>query len=87
MSRANIDRAKIEAIAIDPLTALIDSWSSWMGVAGEPALGIAGRNISLRRVTAPASIVDAPELIVSPGYLAGAGVYRVGLEARPKLVI
>ncbi len=41
----------IEAIAFDLLTALIDSWSLWIEVAGGQALGRAWRGASLRRVT------------------------------------
>ncbi len=51
MTRAPFDPARIEAIAFDLLTALIDSWSLWIGVAGEAALGRAWRTASLRRVT------------------------------------
>ncbi len=52
MTRTPFDPARIEAIAFDLLTALIDSWSLWIGVAGEAALGRAWRTASLRRVTA-----------------------------------
>jgi 2-haloalkanoic acid dehalogenase type II len=41
----------IEAVAFDLLTALIDSWSLWIEVAGGEALGRAWRGASLRRVT------------------------------------
>ena len=51
MTRTPFDPAKIEAIAFDLLTALIDSWSLWIAVAGAPALGRAWRKASLRRVT------------------------------------
>ncbi len=51
MTREPFDPVKIEAIAFDLLTALIDSWSLWIGVAGEAALGRAWRRASLRRVT------------------------------------
>ncbi len=51
MTPAPFDPAKFEAIAFDLLTALIDSWSLWIGVAGEAALGRAWRKASLRRVT------------------------------------
>ncbi len=39
MTRAPFDSARIDAIAFDLLTALIDSWSLWIEVAGEAALG------------------------------------------------
>ncbi len=42
----------IEAVAFDLLTALIDSWSLWIAVAGDQALGRAWRSASLRLVTA-----------------------------------
>ena len=51
MTRTPFDPARIEAIAFDLLTALIDSWSLWIAVAGAPALGRAWRMASLRRVT------------------------------------
>ena len=38
-------------IAFDLLTALMDSWSLWIDVAGEDALGRAWRRSSLQRVT------------------------------------
>ncbi len=44
--------AGIEAVAFDLLTALIDSWSLWIAVAGDQALGRAWRSASLRMVTA-----------------------------------
>jgi len=40
-----------DAVAFDLLTALIDSWSLWIEVAGEDALGRAWRRNSLHRVT------------------------------------
>ena len=52
MDRASFRPAEIEAIAFDLLTALIDSWSLWIEVAGEEALGRAWRSASLRIVTA-----------------------------------
>ncbi len=51
MDRASFRPAEIEAIAFDLLTALIDSWSLWIEVAGEEALGRAWRSASLRIVT------------------------------------
>lgn len=51
MTRDDFDPARIEAIAFDLLTALIDSWSLWIGIAGDEALGRAWRKASLRRVT------------------------------------
>ncbi len=51
MTRAPFDPARIEAVAFDLLTALIDSWSLWIGVAGAAVLGRAWRRASLRRVT------------------------------------
>ncbi len=52
LDRASFRPAEIEAIAFDLLTALIDSWSLWIEVAGEEALGRAWRSASLRRITA-----------------------------------
>ncbi len=51
MDRPSFRPADIEAVAFDLLTALIDSWSLWISVAGEEALGRAWRSASLRRVT------------------------------------
>jgi 2-haloacid dehalogenase len=39
------------AVAFDLLTALMNSWSLWIEVAGEDALGRAWRRNSLHRVT------------------------------------
>ncbi|HEX4385809.1 MAG TPA: HAD-IA family hydrolase [Myxococcales bacterium] len=43
--------SRFRAVAFDLLTALMDSWSLWIDVAGEEALGRAWRRASLRRVT------------------------------------
>ncbi len=51
MNNPRFRPAEIEAVAFDLLTALIDSWSLWIGVAGDQALGRAWRGASLRRVT------------------------------------
>jgi len=45
------NRPRFRAVAFDLLTALIDSWSLWIDVAGNDALGRAWRRNSLRRVT------------------------------------
>jgi 2-haloacid dehalogenase len=46
-----MDRPAFQAIAFDLLTALIDSWSLWIDVAGEEELGRKWRSTSLRIVT------------------------------------
>ena len=51
MDRPPLRPSEIEAVAFDLLTALIDSWSLWIEVAGNEALGRAWRGASLRRVT------------------------------------
>lgn len=51
MDRPSFRPSDIEAVAFDLLTALIDSWSLWIEVAGDEALGRAWRGASLRRVT------------------------------------
>ena len=51
MDRPSFRPTNIEAVAFDLLTALIDSWSLWIEVAGNEALGRARRGASLRRVT------------------------------------
>ncbi len=43
--------SRFDAIAFDLLTALIDSWSLWIAVAGDEKLGRAWRSASLARVT------------------------------------
>ena len=39
------------AVAFDLLTALVDSWSLWIDIAGDEAVGRSWRAESLRRVT------------------------------------
>jgi len=51
LDRPSFRPTDIEAVAFDLLTALIDSWSLWIEVAGDEALGRAWRGASLRRVT------------------------------------
>lgn len=46
---------RFDAIAFDLLTALIDSWSLWISVAGDEARGRAWRSASLLRVTSAGS--------------------------------
>jgi 2-haloacid dehalogenase len=47
-----MDAPRFRAIAFDLLTALIDSWSLWVDVAGDQELGRKWRSTSLRIVTA-----------------------------------
>jgi 2-haloacid dehalogenase len=47
-----MDAPRFAAIAFDLLTALVDSWSLWIDVAGEEALGRKWRSTSLQMVTA-----------------------------------
>lgn len=47
----NMDVPRFQAIAFDLLTALVDSWSLWIDVAGEPQLGRRWRSTSLQIVT------------------------------------
>ncbi len=46
-----MDTPRFQAVAFDLLTALIDSWSLWIAVAGEEDLGRRWRTASLRIVT------------------------------------
>jgi len=51
MSAVHPPQNRFQAIAFDLLTALIDSWSLWIEVAGDDSLGRSWRRSSLRRVT------------------------------------
>jgi 2-haloacid dehalogenase len=51
MSTDNLDAPRFRAIAFDLLTALVDSWSLWIDVAGDDDLGRRWRAASLRIVT------------------------------------
>lgn len=53
----------VDAIAFDLLTALIDSWSLWERVAGDPALGRVWRQASLRLITAAGAYVPYEEMV------------------------
>jgi 2-haloacid dehalogenase len=48
-------RPQFRAVAFDLLTALVDSWSLWIEVAGDETQGRAWRSASLRRVTTTGS--------------------------------
>lgn len=50
-----MDTPRFQAVAFDLLTALIDSWSLWIAVAGEEDLGRRWRTASLRIVTSAGS--------------------------------
>jgi 2-haloalkanoic acid dehalogenase type II len=63
MTRNDFDANRIEAIAFDLLTALIDSWSLWIGVAGAAVLGRAWREASLRRVTSAGAYYPYEDIV------------------------
>lgn len=52
-----------QAVAFDLLTALVDSWSHWECVAGDPESGWAWRRASLRLVTAAGDYVPYEEMV------------------------
>jgi len=54
---------QVDAIAFDLLTALIDSWSLWVVVAGDDGLGRAWRRASLRLITAAGAYVPYEEMV------------------------
>jgi 2-haloacid dehalogenase len=51
------------AVAFDLLTALMDSWSLWIDVAGDDQLGRAWRRASLRRVTTAGTYRPYEEIV------------------------
>jgi 2-haloacid dehalogenase len=53
----------VDAVAFDLLTALIDSWSLWERVAGDPALGRVWRQASLRLITAAGAYLPYEEMV------------------------
>jgi 2-haloacid dehalogenase len=55
VTEQNQSKPRFRAVAFDLLTALIDSWSLWIEVAGDDAQGRAWRRASLRRVTTTGS--------------------------------
>ncbi len=72
MDRPSFRPSDIEAVAFDLLTALIDSWSLWIEVAGDEALGRAWRGASLRRVTGAGDYRPYEDIV-------GAATAEVGL--------
>ena len=54
---------QIDAVAFDLLTALLDSWSLWVAVAGEDELGREWRRASLRLITAAGAYVPYEEMV------------------------
>ena len=62
---------RVEAVAFDLLTALVDSWSLYTRVAGDEALGRSWRLASLRRVTAQGSYRSYEEILAEAAADAG----------------
>ena len=56
-------RVEVQAVAIDLLTALIDSWTLWESVAGEIELGRSWRRTSLQLITAAGTYVPYDEMV------------------------
>ena len=54
---------RVDAIAFDLLTALIDSWSLWIAVAGDDAVGREWRRASLRLITAAGAYDPYEEMV------------------------
>lgn len=54
---------EFDAVAFDLLTALVDSWSLWEDVAGDPEQGRAWRRASLRLITAAGAYVPYEEMV------------------------
>jgi 2-haloacid dehalogenase len=68
-------RPQFRAVAFDLLTALIDSWSLWIEIAGEETQGRAWRGASLRRVTTAGSYRPYEAIVAE-------AVEETGLAAR-----
>lgn len=64
---------RFRAVLFDLLTALIDSWSLWIEVAGDDGLGRAWRRESLRRVTSAGSYRPYEDIVVEAAEAVGAG--------------
>ncbi len=65
------DEPRFRAILFDLLTALIDSWSLWIEVAGDHGLGRAWRRESLRRVTSAGSYRPYEDIVVEAAAAVG----------------
>jgi 2-haloalkanoic acid dehalogenase type II len=57
------NRPRFRAVAFDLLTALMDSWSLWIEVAGDDALGRTWRRNSLHRVTTAGTYRSYEEIV------------------------
>lgn len=57
------DPAAIHGVACDLLTALVDSWTVWEWVAGDPEHGRRGRQASLRMVTSCGAYRSYEEIV------------------------
>ena len=67
---------RVDAVAFDLLTALLDSWSLYNRVAGDEALGRAWRLASLRRVTAQGSYRSYEEILAEAAADAGVPIAK-----------
>jgi len=66
----------VDAVAFDLLTALVDSWSLWERIAGNPALGRTWRQASLRLITAAGDYVPYEEMVRRAAVEVGVPVER-----------
>ena len=72
-----------QAVAFDLLTALVDSWSLWIDVAGDEAVGRAWRTASLRRVTGTGAYRSYDQIVQEAALDVGLPVERqAALAAR-----
>lgn len=69
---------RFRAVLFDLLTALMDSWSLWMQVAGEDGLGRAWRRESLRRVTTAGTYRPYEQIVVEAGEAVGVSATKAG---------
>ena len=67
---------RVDAIAFDLLTELIDSWSYWIEVAGDEALGRGWRTASLRLVTSAGAYRRYEQIVVEAARKSGVPAAR-----------
>lgn len=69
-----MESPRFSAVAFDLLTALVDSWSLWIEVAGNEPLGRRWREASLRRVTSAGAYRPYEDIVAE-------ATHEVGLPA------
>ncbi|HVJ56162.1 MAG TPA: HAD-IA family hydrolase [Aliidongia sp.] len=70
--------SRFRAVLFDLLTALMDSWSLWIDVAGEADLGRAWRRESLRRVTTAGSYRPYEDIVAEAAVAIGVSPAKSG---------